>query len=335
MAKKVIMTGTLGVMSEAQIERFGKMLTEANPGVEFAFLHDGPQDDATISKDAKGANVLITQYQPMSEDIYKALAPELQGVIAYGIGFNCANVPVASQYKIPVANIPDYCTDEVATHAVTLIMAMQKRLPNLIKWIEEGKWGGGYKVMAPKKRFAGSTVGLYGYGRIPRLVAKAMIGMGVNVIAADPFVPADAMAADGVKSVDFDTLIKESDYLSLHAPALPSTIGVINKRVFEMMKPTAVLVNTGRGALVDPDALYEALTTGQIDSAALDAYITEPPTGIERKILELPNVLSTPHVGYFSDTAFDDLMEKTVQEATRMLNGEEPKNFVNRKDLAK
>lgn len=335
MSKKVIMTGTLGVMTEASIKHFEELVKKAAPDAEYKFLYDEPQDDETIIKECKGAKVIITQFQQFNENIYKALVPELTGFIAYGIGFNCADIDAATKYGVKIANIPDYCTDEVANHAVTLILTMQRRIPNLIKWIEEGKWAGGYKAVAPKKRFAGSTIGLYGFGRIPRLVAKSLQGFGVKIIAHDPFVPAEAMKEAGVESVDFDTLLAESDYISLHAPALPGTIGKFNKEAFAKMKPSAVLVNTARGALVDPEALYDALTTGKIDSAALDAYIAEPPAGIEEKILKLPNVLSTPHVGYYSDTAFEELMVKTADEVARLLNDEKPRSFVNPKVMDK
>lgn len=329
MSKTVVMTGTLGVMTEKSREQFKKLLKERVPEAEYVFLYDEPQEDSIIKKAAKGATVIVTQFQQMNAEIYEALLPELHAVIAYGIGYNCVDVAAATERGVMVGNIPDYCTDEVANHAATLILCMQRRIPGLIKWIEEGKWSGGYQVIAPKKRFAGSTIGLFGFGKIPRTVAKMMLGFGIKVIAHDPFVQDTIMKEAGVIPVTFDELLRESDYLSLHAPAVPSTMGIMNKEAFEKMKPSAVLINTARGALVNVEDLYEALTTGVIDSAALDAYITEPPLGLEHKILELPNVLSTPHVGYYSDTAFYDLMVKTIDEIARILNGDAPCNLIN------
>lgn len=335
MPAKIYVAGTLGTMNDSLMILYKEELEKHFPKSEavIEWIANDPLPDDEFIKIAKGACVLISQYQPMTDKIYKALKPELKGFVAFGIGYNCANLPVATKNKILVANCPDYCTDEVASHAVALILAMQRRLPNLIDWTRSGKWGGGFKAIMPKKRFEGSTVGLYGYGRIPRRVAKAMLGCNVNVISYDPFVTPEQMKADGVRWVDFDTLAKESDYFSIHVPALPTTINTVNKEVFAKMKPSCVLINTGRGAVVNADDLYEALTTGKIDSAAIDAYQTEPPAGVERKILELKNVLSTPHVGYYSDTAQDDLREKVVAEAVRMVKGERPRNLINKELL--
>ena len=229
-----------------------------------------------------------------------------------------------------VCNVPNYCLEEVAVHVVSLIMAEQRRMPKLIKWIEAGKWSGGYKCVAPVKRFSKSTIGLYGYGRIARYVAKMFSGFGCRVIAYDAIVPPEQIRETGVEPVDFDTLLKESDYITLHVPLLPSTEGIFNKEAFQKMKPTAIFVNTARGALCNPEDLYDALVSGEICGAAIDAYTTEPPSGIERKILELPNVLSTPHVGFYSDDAFDDLIEQTADVVVNLLLDQDPGTVINR-----
>lgn len=329
MKRKVVMTGTVGVMTEANLKVM-KDLLESKVDAEFEFLFDLPQDDDTLIAAAKGAEILITQYQFMSEKVYEALTPELKAVISFGIGYNSANLEVATTHNVYVCNVPNYCLEEVAVHVMALIMAEQRRLPNLIRWIEDGKWGGGYKAIAPVKRFSYSTVGLYGFGRIARYVAKMLSGFGCRVIAYDAIVPADSIRAAGVEPVDFNTLLAESDYLSMHVPLLPSTQGIMNKEAFRKMKPTAILVNTARGALCDPDDLYEALVSGEIYGAAIDAYITEPPAGIEEKIRQLPNVLSTPHVGYYTDDAFNELISQTVDVAVDLLNGKNPGTLINR-----
>ena len=330
MSQKVVMTGTLGVMTESNLQVMKALLERKLPGAEFQFLFDAPQDDKTLIAAAKGASVMITQYQFLSDAVYDALAPELKAVVAFGIGYNSANLSAATAHGVYVCNVPNYCLEEVAVHVVALIMAEQRRMPNLIKWIEDGKWGGGYKAIAPVRRFSCSTVGLYGFGRIARYVAKMLSGFGCRVIAYDAIVSAESIREAGVEPVDFDTLLAESDYLTLHVPLLPSTEGIFNRDAFQKMKPTAILVNTARGALCNPDDLYDALTTGKIYGAAIDAYITEPPAGVERKILELPNVLSTPHVGYYSDDAFNELIEQTVDVAIHVLKNEDPGTLINR-----
>ena len=248
MRRNVVMTGTLGVMTEASLGIMKETLERKLPEVEFTFLFDEPQDDETLIAAAKGAEVLITQFQFMTDRIYDGLLPELKAVVSYGIGYNSANLPVATEKGVLVCNVPNYCLEEVAVHVVSLIMAEQRRMPKLIKWIEAGKWSGGYKCVAPVKRFSKSTIGLYGYGRIARYVAKMFSGFGCRVIAYDAIVPPEQIRETGVEPVDFDTLLKESDYITLHVPLLPSTEGIFNKEAFQKMKPTAIFVNTARGA---------------------------------------------------------------------------------------
>lgn len=335
MSRKVVMTGTLGVMTDASLKVMKEKLESRMTDVEFKFLFDEPQDDDTLIAAAKGAEVVITQFQFITEKVYDALLPELKAVVSYGIGYNSANLPVATKKGVYVCNVPNYCLEEVAVHVVSLIMAEQRRLPKLIQWIEDGKWSGGYKCIAPVKRFSKSTIGLYGFGRIARYVANMFSGFGCRIIAYDAIVPAEKIREADVEPVDFDTLLRESDYLTLHVPLLPSTEGIFNREAFRKMKPTAVFVNTARGALCKPEDLYEALVSGEIYGAAIDAYITEPPSGIEEKILKLPNVLSTPHVGYYSDDAFDDLMEQTADVVVNVLQDRDPGSLINRELLKK
>ena len=330
MGKKVVMTGTLGVMTEESLKALEDALKKRMPDIEFEFLYDAPQDDETIIKAAKGADVIITQFQFMTEAIYDGLVPELKAVVAYGIGYNSANLEVATKKGVLVCNVPNYCLEEVAVHVAALILAEQRRMKNLIRWIDEGNWSGGYKCIAPVKRFSKSTVGLYGYGRIAKYVAKMLSGFGCRIIAYDAVVPADAIRATGVEPVDFDTLLAESDYITLHVPLLPSTEGVFNKEAFKKMKKTAIFVNTARGALCNIEDLYEALTTGEIAGAAIDAYMTEPPTGTEKKITQLPNVLSTPHVGYYSDDALVDLIDQTAEVAVNIIEHKNPGTIINK-----
>lgn len=335
MSRKIVMTGTLGVMNEANVERFKQTLLKLDPDIDFQFLFDGPQDDETLIKAAKGAEVLITQFQFMTDRIYDGLLPELKAVVSYGIGYNSANLPVATQKGILVCNVPNYCLEEVAVHVVSLLLAEQRKLPNLIKWIEDGKWGGGYKAIAPVKRLSYCTVGLYGFGRIARVVATMLSGFGCRIIAYDAVIPADKIRESGAEPVDFDTLCRESDYISLHVPLLPSTQGVFNREAFAKMKPNCVFINTARGALCDPEALYEALKTGRIQGAAIDAFISEPPAGIEKQIVDLPNVLATPHVGYYSDDSFNDLMDQCADICIKLLDGKDPGTVINAELLKK
>lgn len=330
MGRRVIMTGTMGVMTEESLAALKNAIVQQVPDAEFAFLFDDVQEDDTLIAAAKGAEILITQFQFLSEAVYDALLPELKAVVAYGIGYNSANLPAATARGVLVCNVPHYCLEEVALHVAALILAEQRRLPKLIRWIEAGKWGGGYRCLAPVRRFSASTVGLFGFGRIARILAQMLSGFHCRILAYDPAVPAETVRAAGAEPVDFDTLLRESDYLSVHVPLLPSTEGVFDRAAFRKMKSSAIFINTARGAICNAEDLYEALVQGEISGAAIDAYATEPPAGIERKILELPNVLSTPHVGYYSDDALEDLLNQTADIVAHLLRGEDPGTLINR-----
>ncbi|MBQ8934409.1 MAG: C-terminal binding protein [Lachnospiraceae bacterium] len=333
---KILFAATVGVVNDETFAKFIDSVHELMPECEVARLKDdpypSPEEDAQFIEAAKGANIIITQYQKISDAAYDALCPDLKGVVAFGIGYNSCNVEYATKKGVYVANVPNYCLEEVAAHVVALLMAEQRRLKSLIRWIDNGNWGGGFKCIAPVKRLSRQVIGLYGFGKIAKTVAKLVSGFGSPIIAFDPWVSQEA--ADklgyGVKMVDFDTLLAESDYISCHMPLLPSNTGVFNKDAFKKMKNSAVFINTARGGLTVPEDLYEALTTGEIYGAAIDAYITEPPTGIEKKISELDNVLSTPHVGYYTDDSFVDLMQQTAECAVDLLNGKDPGTTINK-----
>lgn len=329
MKNRLVMTGTLGTMKPGQIETFGKRFKEKFPRGEFEFLNDMPVSDDELIEKINGADVMITIYQKITEKVYAAVAPPLRACISYGIGYDSCNVAAANKYNVAVANQPDWCQQEVAVHTVMLLLAAQRGLLPTIRALDAGRWTDRFGIVAPVNRFSRETVGFFGFGNIAREAAKMLRGFGVRMIAHDPYADKAVFEAHGVTPVNFETLAAESDYLSLHAPLLPGTAKCINASVFGKMKPSASLINTSRGGLVDPDDLYEALVTGAIRSAALDVFITEPPTGIEEKLCKLPNVLSTPHIAYYSEAAYEELMDHTIDEAVRILKGERPKNLRN------
>ena len=330
MKNRLVMTGTLGTMKPEQLKAFEKQFLEKYPKGEFELINDMPVSDDELIEKIKDADVMITTYQKISEKVYATVAPPLRACIAFGIGYDSCNISAASKYNVAVANNPDWCQKEVATHTVMMILAYHRGLQPTIKALDEGRWTERFAIIAPVNRFGLVTVGLFGFGNIARETAKMLSGFGVRIIAYDPYPDMARFDELGVNYVDFDTLIKESDYLSIHAPLLPSTSKVIGASVFENMKESAVLVNTSRGGLVDPDALHEALIKGCIRGAALDVFITEPPTGVEAEICKMPNVLSTPHIAYYSETAYEELMSKTIDEAIRVLKGERPRNLINK-----
>lgn len=281
---------------------------------------------------AQGAEVVLSQHQKMSERIYEAL-PELRAFCAIGIGFNAADVPAATRHGVIVTNVPDYCTDEVASHTVALILAMQRGLYKQVPWIKDGHWD--IKAIIPRRRFKDSTVGLFGFGGIARNVARKLSGFEVNIIACDPYVSPEQAAEYNAQMVEWDELIERSDILSLHAPLLPSTKGKLNEEALRRMKPHAYVVNCARGELIDREALYKALTENWIAGAALDVVYNEPvPDEFDKKLIALPNIWATGHSAFYSVEAYDELMRKAANEAGRALRGEKPRCCVNKEVLA-
>ena len=182
-------------------------------------------------------------------------------------------------------------------------------------------------AVAPIHRLRGRLLGLVGFGRIPQLVAPKAKAFGVKVVTYDPFVSHEVTAAAGVEKVDFADLVRTSDYVSIHTPLIPATQGLFNAEVFRQMKPTAYLINTARGPIVDEAALAHALDAGQLAGAALDVLSQEPPTA--SPLLGRDNVILTPHMSFYSVESLVELQTKAAEEVVRVLTGQLPRNPVN------
>jgi D-3-phosphoglycerate dehydrogenase len=195
--------------------------------------------------------------------------------------------------------------------------------------------GGAWDVVAHKgiQRLRGQTLGLLGFGKIARALAAKAQALGMRVIAVDPFVDAETMARLKARAVDMDALLAESDAVSVHVPLSPETRGIIGERALARMKPTAFLINTSRGGLVDEDALAAALTAGRLAGAALDVVEKEPPPP-DHPLRKAPNLIMTPHLAFYSREAVVELQTKVAEEAARAFRGEPPRSPVNREVLA-
>lgn len=333
--EKVIITGNIGVITPEVVLKYQNYINEELPDVSVEFLSDLPISEDELIERAKGATIIISVFQKMSDKVYKALKPELKAFVSHGIGTDVADVESATRNNILVTNVPDYCLEEVANHTVTMILSSYRKIPEMIDYVDRGEWGQGYKEIEDRKRFSEYTIGLYGFGSISKIVADMISGFGCRIISNDPYVSNEAMKKYGVESVSFEELIKESDIISLHAPLLPSTEGAFDLSVFKKMKSDAILVNTARGGLINVNDLYEALTKNIIGYAALDVFISEPPDGIEKKLIALKNTMITPHIAYYSKTAFDELLLKTSKSVISILKDELPKYVVNKEVVDK
>jgi D-3-phosphoglycerate dehydrogenase / 2-oxoglutarate reductase len=255
---------------------------------------------------------------------------ELRYVSKCGIGYDSIDVEAATQRGILVTNTPVHSEVEiVAEHTIALILAVRKQLTF---WtparLQAGGWRDSSCWAAPMR---GSTIGIIGLGRIGRAVARRLQGWDVTLVATDI---ADVPLEPGVRLVDLDALLAASDIVTIHADARPSNRNFLDERRIRMMKAGAILVNAARGALVDADALARALTSGRLSGAALDAFEPEPP-GRDFPLLDLPNVVLTPHVAAWTQEVLADMGWLGARNLWQMLNGEQPDSVVNPEALQK
>ncbi|HUJ35653.1 MAG TPA: C-terminal binding protein [Solirubrobacteraceae bacterium] len=263
---------------------------------------------------------IMTCWAPVSAAAIAA-SPALRLVARMGVGLDNIAVDAATERGVLVTNVPDYCVEEVSDHAVGLVLAWTRGLVRTDREVRAGRWDPG---AARLRRLATLTCGVIGYGRIGRVSARKLADLGARVIASDPFAPADTR---GVPVVPLDELLRSSDAVIVHAPLTPATRHLIGSRELSLMPAEALLVNVSRGALVDTAALIEALRDGRLGGAGLDVLESEP--AVPRELLEHPGVVITPHIGFSSDVAVEQLRRSTAEEVVRVLSGQPPLHLCN------
>ncbi len=272
------------------------------------------------------ADGIINQYAQITPRVIDSLS-KCKIISRYGIGLNTISVAEATQAGICVANVPDGSLEDVSDHAVSLMLSLIRGLNQFDRALRSGIWD--YTVAKPLFRIKGKTLGLLSLGQIPQRVAKKMSGFGVKIIAHDPFVDSKTANMLGVELVDEETLYRNSDYLSLHVPLTDKTKGMIGSEQLELMKPTAILVNTARGPVVDQDALIDALKTKKIAAAGIDVFETEP-IGPDHPFLSMSNVVLTPHCAWYSEESEVEIRTKAAQNVVDVMQGRLPTYHVNR-----
>jgi D-3-phosphoglycerate dehydrogenase len=281
--------------------------------------------EAELLDAVAGADALLVCYAPVTRRVIERM--ERCRIIArYGIGVDNVDLEAASAKGIAVTNVPDYCVDEVSDHALALVLATARKISMLSGRVRAGRWEA--KDAVPIRRLRGQVLGLVGFGRIPRRLAEKAAPLGLVLLAFDPYVAAEDMRAQGVRKVELDTLLSESDFVSVHAPLVPQTRGLIGEPQLRAMKRSAFLINTARGPLVAESALTRALEEGWIAGAALDVLEHEPP-GREHPLRRLENVILTPHVAFYSEESVRELQRKAAEEVVRALSGQAPRSLVN------
>lgn len=274
---------------------------------------------------ARAADGLVVTYAQVTAEIIHQLE-HCRIISRTGIGVDNVDLKAATEKGIVVTRVPDYCIDEVSDHALGLLFALARKIPQANSAVHAGQWS--VNLVIPLHRLRGQTLGLVGFGQIPRALAPKAQALGLSVIAYDPYVSEEAMAAMGVSKADFEQLLDESDHISIHAPLTPETHHMFNREAFQRMKSGAALINTARGPLVDEEALVDALEAGELAGAALDVLEQEPPAD-DSRLLGRADVILTPHAGFYSEESLIDLQIKAAQEVVRVLKGEKPRTPVN------
>lgn len=264
----------------------------------------GAKPEEIIEK-CKDANALIIGYETITNEVMDAL-PDLKIIQFMAIGVDGIDLEYAKSKGIVVGNVPGYCTNEVADHALALILSINRRISQFNKSVHENKWD--IRLYPGMTRLGESTVGLLGFGNIPKTVNRRLQGFGCKVIAYDPFLPKEVGEEHNVELVSLDELAERADYISCHIPLNPHTKELINKDLFSKMKDGVVFVNTSRGGVVEEAALVEALDSGKVAFAGLDVLVDEYPELEDHPLNHRDNVVLTPHVAYYSKSSERDLL---------------------------
>jgi D-3-phosphoglycerate dehydrogenase len=323
-------------MAEAIAQRVAVTDSEEllRPGIELL-------RERGVEVEVVGAGASASEAAAVAADVPVAIigllpfgAPEIAALrgtgllVRAGIGYDVIDVEAATAAGIWVANVPDYCVDEVADHAMLLLLSAWRRLTELEAVWHAGAWVNP-ELVPPVHRARGRRLGIVGFGRIGRSVARRALGFGFEVVAHDRFVADDVLRRDKVEPIGLDDLFATSDAVSLHCPLTPETRHLVSAERLTTIRPGLVLVNTSRGGLVDLAALDGALEDGRVAAVGLDVLEDEPRPDLSRALFERPNVLLTPHLAWYSIEARRDLALQAAEEAYRYVSGDRPRNLIN------
>lgn len=295
-------------------------LAKANAALIAKYCTD---DDDVIAFAREADGILCTAY-PVGRRIFEA-CPNLKVVVRYGIGFDNIDIEAASDHDVVVCNVTDYCIDEVATHAFAMLLALNRRLKLHDLAVRRGE----RIPLGPIGPLRGETLGLVAFGNIARAVAERAKPFGLSILAFDPYLTESAAETYGARLVSLEELMSTADYVSVHAPLNAETRGLIGQRELGLMKPTAYLVTTCRGGVVDEKALYEALKAGKIAGAGVDVWDPEP-VRAGNPLLECDTVIATPHSAFYSEASLPLLLQRVGEAAADVLRGYLPRSVVNR-----
>jgi D-3-phosphoglycerate dehydrogenase / 2-oxoglutarate reductase len=292
--------------------------------IDAEVIHTGSMDSTEAQAAVRMADAVMVTIQPVRAELIAAMQ-RCRLIARVGTGLDAIDLEAATQHGVWVTYVPDYSIDEVSTHAVTLLLAQGRGLARLLKATQAGKWDGSGVYV---RRIKGQVLGLIGCGRIGLAMAAKGKGLGLEVIVYDPFLAPNALASEGIRQVDLPELLRASDFVSIHTPLTRDNRHIINATTLAQMKPTAFLINTARGPLVDEAALLAAVQSGTIAGAALDVLSVEPPAP-DNPLLHDDRILITPHMAWYSEEAKVDVRRRGAEEVVRVLSNEPPRAPVN------
>ena len=266
------------------------------------------------------ADALLVQWAPVTRRVLEAL-PNVRCIVRYGVGVNNFDLDAARDLGVVAANVPDFCVEEVANHAMAMILSLCRRIPQDHQRILLGGWG--VNPFRPIPALTELTLGLVSFGKIARNLARKAAAFGFPLIAHDPYVDDAVFAEYQVKRVGFEELIERADIVSLHCPLIPATTHLMNRDVFSRMKPGAILINTSRGPVLHEAALVEALESERLGGAGLDVF-EEEPLPMDSLLRTFGNVILTSHAASVSEKAVEILQRKAAEAARDFLQGKDP-----------
>ena len=303
--------------------------------LDVSFVKGMWRTEDEMIKNARDADALIgvVSIHPFSRRVLGALS-RCRIIAGIGIGYNTTDLEAATEYGIVVTNVPDYCMDEVSGLAIGLMLSLGHKIPQIDKAVREGQINltmdrkALVEVAYPMFRMRDQTLGIIGFGKIGTATALKAKGLGIKVIAYDPYVLGAVMETHGVDPVHLETLLQQSDFISLHTPLNQETRNLIGHEEFKKMKPTSYFINTARGGCVDQESLIRALREGRIAGAGIDVTVDEP-IAATNPLIKMANVILTGHSAFYSVTSELEVYVKPMTQVVMALRGEWPTYAVN------
>lgn len=303
-------------------------------------LYSCSNEDQVISA-VKDADAVIVHFAPISKRVIDSME-KVQVIAKYGVGVDNIDIAAATAKKIPVCNVQNYCTNEVADHALGMLLAATRKIIQANELTRNNDWE--ITNLSPVEPFEGRIVGLVGYGAIGSAFAKRVRAMGCRVLVFDPFIQKEKVLAEGNEVTEnLDDIWEKSDFISLHIPLTDKTKNTVDEKEFKKMKKSCIIINVSRGKLINERALYEALKKREIRGAALDVFEIEPPPkdhpsykermkSFSNPLYNLPPemITLTPHMAWYSTNSYTELKKIPAQEVIRVLQGGMPKNLLNK-----